>query len=94
MSDRTNIRPKQHRQNRNTSQHIATVEEEQADTPAPATPVTQVAKAGPPEPLNRERPWRLKDTSKWLVSLLRSHNTYLDSHLALRRTVTELRQDL
>jgi len=68
----------------------------------PATPaITQPteitappAKAGPPEPTNPDNPWGLKDTFRWLVSLLRSHNALLDSHIELQRTVTDLRQNI
>ena len=57
---------------------------------ASATPT----RAGPPEPSNPESPWGLKDTFRWLVSLLRSHNTFLDSHIDSQRTVTDLRQNI
>lgn len=52
------------------------------------------ARAGPPEPSNPDNPWGLKDTFRWLVSLLRSHNALLDSHIELQRTVTDLRQNI
>lgn len=65
----------------------------QAITAPPA--LTQpLARAGPPEPSNPDNPWGLKDTFRWLVSLLRSHNALLDSHIELQRTVTDLRQNV
>ena len=62
------------------------------------TPPTEItappAQAGPPEPTNPDKPWGLKDTFRWLVSLLRSHNALLDSHIELQRTVNDLRQNI
>ena len=62
------------------------------------TPPTEItappAQAGPPEPTNPDKPWGLKDTFRWLVHLLRSHNTLLDSHIELQRTVNDLRQNI
>ena len=62
------------------------------------TPPTEItappAPAGPPEPTNPDKPWGLKDTFRWLVHLLRSHNTLFDSHIELQRTVNDLRQNI
>lgn len=60
----------------------------------PTEPTQPPARAGPPEPSNPDNPWGLKDTFRWLVSLLRSHNALLDSHIELQRTVTDLRQNI
>ena len=61
---------------------------------APTELTQPPTRAGPPEPSNPDNPWGLKNTFRWLVSLLRSHNALLDSHIELQRTVTDLRQNI
>ena len=61
---------------------------------APESPSTTLASTGPQAETNTDSPWGIKDTFKWLVSLLRSHNRLLDSHVRLQDQVQQIRRDM
>ena len=75
MSEEANKRQQQNRQGRNTTPPSATLQQDQAATPAPATPVTQLARAGLPEPANPKSPWGLLESHLALQRELRQRTS-------------------